>query len=79
MEAYDVTPELRQICVPVLYVLSRTDELFPPRLAPEVMGSLREAGVRAEYFEIDSELGHLASGADAAKWAPALRSFMSAL
>jgi homoserine O-acetyltransferase len=76
MELYDVTPELHRIRVPVLYALSRTDELFPPSLAPDVMGSLREAGVTADYFEIDSELGHLASGADAAKWAPALREFM---
>jgi homoserine O-acetyltransferase len=43
------------------------------------MGDLRKAGVTASYFEIDSELGHLASGADAAKWAPALREFMARL
>jgi homoserine O-acetyltransferase len=43
------------------------------------MGSLRDAGVAASYFEIDSELGHLASGADAAKWASALREFMQRL
>jgi homoserine O-acetyltransferase/O-succinyltransferase len=79
MEAYDVMAELHRIRVPVLYVLSRTDALFPPSLAPEVMGSLRDAGVAASYFEIDSELGHLASGADAAKWAPALREFMQRL
>jgi homoserine O-acetyltransferase/O-succinyltransferase len=79
MEAYDVMAELHRIRVPVLYVLSRTDALFPPSLAPGVMGSLRDAGVAATYFEIDSELGHLASGADAAKWAPALREFMQRL
>jgi homoserine O-acetyltransferase len=79
MEAYDVTRELRRIRVPVLYVLSRTDELFPPSLAPEVMDSLRGAGVNASYFEIDSDRGHLASGADAAKWAPVLRAFMARL
>jgi homoserine O-acetyltransferase/O-succinyltransferase len=79
MESYDVTPELHRIRVPVLYVLSRTDELFPPSLAPGVMDDLRKAGVDATYFEIDSELGHLASGADAAKWAPALREFMARL
>jgi homoserine O-acetyltransferase len=79
MESYDVTPELKRIRVPVLYVLSRTDELFPPGLAPGVMASLREAGVEASYFEIDSERGHLASGADAAKWARALREFMDRL
>ena len=79
MESYDVTPELYRIRVPVLYVLSRTDELFPPNLAPEVMDMLRKAGVDASYFEIDSDKGHLASGADAAKWAPALREFMARL
>jgi homoserine O-acetyltransferase/O-succinyltransferase len=41
-----------------------------------VMDSLRKAGVDATYFEIDSDKGHLASGADAAKWAPVLREFM---
>ena len=79
MEAYDVTPELARIRVPVLYVLSRTDALFPPSLAPGVMDGLRKAGVDADYFEIDSDKGHLASGADAAKWAPALREFMQRL
>jgi homoserine O-acetyltransferase len=43
------------------------------------MQSLRKAGVDATYFEIDSDQGHLASGADAAKWAPALREFMQRL
>jgi homoserine O-acetyltransferase/O-succinyltransferase len=39
METYDVTPELHRIRVPVLYVLSRTDELFPPSLAPHCENS----------------------------------------
>jgi homoserine O-acetyltransferase len=76
MESYDVTPDVARIRVPVLYVLSRTDALFPPSLAPGVMDSLHKAGVDATYFEIDSDHGHLASGADAAKWAPVLREFM---
>jgi homoserine O-acetyltransferase len=38
-----------------------------------------DAGVDATYFEIDGDHGHLASGADAEKWAPALRAFMSKL
>jgi homoserine O-acetyltransferase/O-succinyltransferase len=79
MEAFDVTPDLRRIRVPLLYVLSRTDALFPPGLAPEVMDLLQKAGVAATYFEIDSDKGHLASGADAGKWAPALREFMARL
>jgi homoserine O-acetyltransferase len=74
-----VTPRLDRIKVPLLYVLSRTDALFPPSLAPDVMAKLKAAGVDATYFEIDSDHGHLASGADADKWAPALRSFMTKL
>jgi homoserine O-acetyltransferase len=79
METYDVTKHYGRIKVPVLYVLSRTDALFPPSLAPGVMASLQAAGVDAEYVEIDSDHGHLASGADAAKWAPALAAFMQKL
>jgi homoserine O-acetyltransferase len=78
-EAYDVSHLLNRIRVPVLYVLSRTDVLFPPERAPGVMQALRDAGVEATYFEIDSDKGHLASGADAGKWAPALRDFMRRL
>ena len=78
-EKYDVTAQLDRIRVPVLYILSRTDVLFPPRLAPDVMEALRAADVTAEYFEIDSDQGHLASGADAAKWAPALGDFLKRL
>lgn len=79
METYDVASRFDRIKVPVLYVLSRTDALFAPSLAPDVMGGLKSAGVDATYFEIDSDHGHLASGADADKWAPALREFMTKL
>jgi len=78
-EQYDVTGQLDRIRVPVLYVLSRTDQLFPPTLAPRVLDALQAAGVQASYFEIDSDRGHLASGADGAKWAPALRDFLQRL
>jgi homoserine O-acetyltransferase len=76
-ERFDATPLLGRIRARVLYALSRTDALFPPSLAPQVMGALRAAGVRAEYCEIDSVHGHLASGTDAAKWAPALAELMA--
>ncbi|MBU6498457.1 MAG: alpha/beta fold hydrolase [Rhodospirillales bacterium] len=74
---FDLTPRFPSIRARVLYALSRTDSVFPPTLAPGVMAALRAAGVRATYVEIDSELGHMASGADAAKWAPALAAFMA--
>ena len=79
MGRYDVAKDYQRIKVPVLYVLSRTDALFPPSLAPEVIAGLRGAGVDADYVEIDSDHGHLASGADAGKWALALRAFIAKL
>ena len=79
LETFDVTGRLGRIKVPVLYVLSRTDALFPPSIAAGVMDGLKAAGVDATYYEIDSDEGHLASGADAAKWAPVLQAFMTKL
>ena len=73
MVRFDAERDLAKIRARVLYVLSRTDVLFPPSIAPDVMAKLSAAGVDATYVEIDSDFGHLASGADCAKWAPALR------
>jgi homoserine O-acetyltransferase/O-succinyltransferase len=79
LQKFDVTSQLGHIKSKVLYVLSRTDRLFPPELASGVMQALKDAGVDAEYFLLDSEYGHSASGIDADKWAPRLRQFMERL
>lgn len=76
---FDATPELGRIKAKVLYVLSSTDALFPPSLEPAVMGALKRAGVEARYHLLDSPHGHLASGTDALKWAPALQAFLTEL
>lgn len=76
---YDVEPDFARIRARVLYMLSTTDTLFPPSLGEPVVRKLRDAGVNAEYVELDSPYGHLASGRDAAKWAPALRRFLDGL
>jgi homoserine O-acetyltransferase len=76
---FDTTPQFKAIKAKLLYVLSRTDVLFPPKLAPAVIDQLHAAGVAATYVEIDSDLGHLASGLDADKWAPALKAFLAGL
>jgi homoserine O-acetyltransferase len=77
---YDAEKDLAKIKAKVLYVLSRTDKVFPPKvLAADVMAKLKAAGVTADYYEIDSDFGHSASGLDAAKWAPRLRTFMAGL
>ena len=74
---FDAEKDFAKIKAKVLYVLSRTDKLFPPSIAPDVMAKLKAAGVTADYFEIDSDFGHSASGLDAAKWAPRLKTFMA--
>ena len=55
------------------------DPTFPPSIAPDVMAKLKAAGVDATYFEIDSDKGHLASGADWQKWDQVLRDFLNRL
>ena len=79
LESFDTTPQFQRIRAKVLYVLSRTDKLFPPSLAPSVMQLLERARVDARYLELDSQYGHLASGVDADKWAPVLSGFMAEL
>jgi homoserine O-acetyltransferase len=63
----------------VLYVLSRTDKLFPPSIAPGVLDKFAAAGIDGRYFELDTDFGHSASGREWAKWAPALREFLARL
>jgi homoserine O-acetyltransferase len=79
LRSFDVTAELGKIKAKVLYILSRTDRLFPPELEQQVMPALKAAGVDADYFLLDSDYGHSASGRDAHKWAPRLREFMDSL
>ena len=79
MRSFDVTAQFGKIKSKVLYVLSRTDKLFPPELEASVMPALKAAGVDADYFLLDSDYGHSASGLDAHLWTPRLRQFMDGL
>jgi homoserine O-acetyltransferase len=76
---FDARPQFHRIRAKVLYVLCRTDALFPPKIAAGVIDALHAAGVAARYFEIDSELGHSSSGPEHAKWSPVLREFLAPL
>ena len=60
----------------MLYVLSRTDALFPPSLGPETVDYLAGVGVSAEYHALDSAYGHRGPSVDWAKWGPALKAFL---
>lgn len=74
-ESFDLRARLGEITAPVLYVLSRTDPVFSPALAGQVLALPGTSGWT--YRELDSEKGHFASGADAALWADDLRHFMN--
>jgi homoserine O-acetyltransferase len=76
---FDAQRDFGAIRAKVLYVLSRTDQLFPPAMGARVMGRLQAAGVDATYVEIDSDFGHLASGREAEQWTPALQAFLERL
>ena len=78
-DAFDATPDFGSLRARVLFVLSTSDGLFPPALGPPVMAALRAAGVDAVYEALDSPYGHLAPGADAAKWAPTLARFLASV
>jgi homoserine O-acetyltransferase len=77
MAAFDARDRLGAIRAPLLYVLARSDRLFPSSLAPEVIAMFERSGVNVRFFEIDSEHGHFASSTDAAKWAEQLRAFLA--
>jgi homoserine O-acetyltransferase len=79
LEGFDTSPHFDRIKARVLYVIARTDQLFPPSIVPGVMAKLKAAGVEASYVEIDTELGHLASGHEGDKWGPALANFIARL
>lgn len=79
MATYDASDDLARIAVPVLYVLSRSDRVVPPGLAPAVMAALQRAGVSRQYVEIDGNDGHCAAGSSADAWAGALHDFIDAL
>lgn len=74
---YDARPRATAIQAPLLYVLSRTDTLFPPALGPETIAFLESAGVDATYHDLDSDYGHRGPSTDWAKWGPALEAFLT--
>jgi homoserine O-acetyltransferase len=76
---FDTRPEFGRVKAKLFYMLCRTDNLFPPKIAPGVMDALAAAGVEATFFELDSDLGHSSAGPEHAKWSPALREFLAPL
>jgi homoserine O-acetyltransferase len=85
IDRFDARQDLSRAQAELMYVLCRTDGLFPPSIASETLarwparshqatGSNTSAG--AKYVEIDSNYGHFASSLDWHKWASALQTFL---
>ena len=77
IESFDVRPKLSRLRAPLLYVLSRSDATFPPPLAGELAPLFEAAGLKWTYVELDSDKGHLASGADSHLWQDELARFLA--
>jgi len=73
---FDARPGVAKIQAPLLYILSRSDTLFPPEIAPETIAMLEAARVDATYVEIDTEYGHRGPSVDWQKWESALKIFI---
>ena len=75
---FDVRDRLPSCEAELMYVLCRTDGLFPPPIAQETMMRWPKKSKRAIYVEIDSEYGHFASSLDWHLWSSSLKKFLHA-
>jgi homoserine O-acetyltransferase/O-succinyltransferase len=69
---FDVTDKVAKITAPMLYILSRSDTLYPPDVAPPIVEKVNQATT----FIIDSDDGHAAPETDWEKMADVLRDFL---
>ena len=71
---FDVREQLHKVQAQLLYVLARTDALFPPSIANETLDRMTHN--RPEFLELDSDYGHFAGGLDHQRWASVLTQFL---
>lgn len=74
---FDARDELQKAKAELMYVLCRTDGLFPPSIAHETLDRWPKWSGALKYVEIDSNYGHFASSLDAAKWSADLERFLN--
>ena len=74
---FDARDQLKQAQAHLMYVLCRTDGLFPPSIASETLNRWPNSSGSVKYVEIDSNYGHFASSLDAAKWSADLEVFLN--
>jgi homoserine O-acetyltransferase/O-succinyltransferase len=77
---FDVREQLGDAQAELMYVLCRTDGLFPTTIANETLqrwGAQTEAQHSKKYVEIDSAYGHFASSLDWHQWCDELKDFLN--
>lgn len=79
VNSFDITGQYDRLTAKVLYVQSKTDNLFDIARCPTYVNDMRAAGIDVTYVELPSDKGHLASHADAHLWAPILGAFLGRL
>ena len=76
---FNAWPKISNIQIPILYVLSRTDNVFPISKAKKTMEMFKENGVNVTFYEIDSDNGHRAPSIDWQKWENEMKNFLDNL
>ena len=77
---FDVRDSLAIARAELLYVLCRSDTLFPPSIASQTLSrwaKQRQTANPAQYLEIDSDYGHYASSLDWQEWSSQLENFLN--
>lgn len=75
--AFDARERLGALRADLLYVISDTDLLFPPDPATQALMMQTATGRRRCYVQMHTDFGHMASGAAAELWAPALAELLA--
>lgn len=76
-QRFDARSNLPHIKARMLWVISSSDRIFPPDVEVERMVQANTAADARVYLNLQSDYGHVASGADWLKWEPHLRQLLA--
>jgi len=79
MAGFNVAGDLHRVHARLLHILADTDEWFPASIGRAVMEKLSQAGIDAEFLELQSRHGHYATTMEPEKWVPTAKAFLRGL
>jgi len=74
---FDATEAIPKIQARMLWVLASSDRIFPPDPRIEALVRSNAVAKASVYLKMQSDYGHVATGADYAKWEPQLRELLA--